>query len=293
MSEVCDLETNGNPYQNIGMSLALVKGYQSMSLNAHKLLRLAIMQNRYTKGGELKEYRITVAELIRILEVEGSKIYKEADKITTEIMQQVVKIGDPNHGEKSWLKFNWVNTCRYDDENKEIRIKLHDHLKPYLLALSKDYLHYEYSEMIHMKSVYGIRLYELIRGQAGYERKQLNTQSFFIEMSVSAIRMACGLGNKYKQLGEFKKWVLDTAIEQINANSNWRITGYENGKKRGRTIQTIIFEVVLNTEFQMSKLGRERYKQYMEWKVSNGFNSISDENEAPPLMEGQSSLFDE
>jgi len=293
MSEVNDLEINGNPYQNLGMSLALVKGYQDMSLNAHKLLRLAIMQNRYTKGGELKEYRITVAELVRILEVDKSRIYKEAIEITKEIMQQVIMIGDPNHKSKSWTMFNWVNICRYDDEKKEIRIKLHDELKPYLLALSKNYLHYEYSEIIYMKSVYGIRIYELIRGQAGYENKQLSTQSFFIEMKISAIRMACGLGTKYKQLGQLKERVLDTAIEQINANSNWRITDYKNGKKRGRTIQTIIFEVVLNTEFQTSKLGRERYRLYMEWKVSSGFNSISDENEAPPLMEGQSSLFDE
>ena len=81
--------------------------------------------------------------------------------------------------------FQWCSTCEYEDGI--ITIKLHDKLKPYLIQLKQHYTQYMLQDILMLKTVYAVRLYELIReemkGQKVYADK-----TAIVSLDVETIR---------------------------------------------------------------------------------------------------------
>ena len=213
-----------------------VNGRQNLSLNAAKLVRSAIMQIK-PDSAELEPYQVTTPELAELFGVDKSNLYKTLENVTSEIMGKYIKISD-NSGK--WVKFHWVECCSYD--GKVVKIQLYKKLKPYLLALKERYTQYELQYILAMKSVYAIRLYEILQSKIIGEVPR--PKGADVKLTVEEIREKLGIeDNKYKQVGGIKSKVLDVAINEINRVSLYRVT-YKDIKK-GRFVVGFKFHVKL------------------------------------------------
>ena len=200
-----------------------------LTLYELKLLRLIIMQTQ--KGDkELLEYELTAKDLCKLLDIKNKDMYKRLDTMTTHIMQEVVRIGDDSKHE--WKKFHWVDVCEY--KKGVITIKLSEQLKPYLIGLAGCFTRYQLSEIISLKSIYAIRIYEILNGYMNENNLPYADNAVEISVSIETLRKATDTEKKFERPYDFKKKVLDIALKEICEKSKYHVSAKEY--RRGHSV---------------------------------------------------------
>lgn len=224
MGEVFDMCLDTNKY--VVMSNDLIRGKQRMGLNELKLFRLAIMQV-VLNDSDFKTYRVKIQDLAKLLDIDSSYIYREIKKICKNLLKSVIEIGDGNPKHK-WVIFQCVSRCTYDG-NGTLEIQLHDDLKPFLLKLDKWYTQYVLGSTILMKSEYAIRVFELLLMELK-NRKIGN--GITLSLSVDMIRKACDCENKLIKMSDFRRKVIDIAVNEINKKTHFYVSAepYKDGR---------------------------------------------------------------
>lgn len=233
--QICfDFCTDSSQY--IVQANKLIDGKQSLKLNSAKLIRAAIMQIK-PEDDEIKPYIVTIKDFAKLLEIDTSNVYKYADGITDDILKNPVFIRENDNGKNvRWVKIPWVSFCEYSAD-AGIAIKLNDMLKPFLLQLREHYTQILLQEILAMKSVYAIRIFELL--QSKIMCKVLPKEGVHIIISVQELRECCDCTDKLKQFTHFKTKVLDIAKNEIE-----RVTSYcldYSYIKTGRSVTSIDF----------------------------------------------------
>lgn len=221
----------------------LIGGKQALKLNSAKLIRAAIMQV-VRDDKELKPYVITIKELASLLECSPSNVYRDIEKITDDIISNPVYIRAENAKKVQWIKIPWVTRCEYKSD-VGVAIKLNDELKPFLINLKEKYTQYTLDNVLCMRSVYAIRIFEML--QERIITKVLPKNGIDIEMSVQNIRECCDCEDKYKAFANFRDRVIDVAVNEINRVTMLAVS-YEY-KKKGRAVVAILFHVNVKYHF--------------------------------------------
>lgn len=216
----------------------LIGGKQALKLNSAKLIRSAIMQV-VRDDEELKPYIITVKELAELLGVSASNVYRDVEEITDDIIKNPVYVKEEIVGKSiKWIKIPWVSKCEYNSDIG-VAIKLNEELKPFLINLKEHYTQYTLQEVLTMKSVYAIRIFEML--QSKIMSRMLPKDGTDIEISVQEIRECCDCEDKYPAFGNLKDKVIDKAVSEINRVTMFRVD--YSYRKKSRTVVAIIFHV--------------------------------------------------
>ena len=217
---------------------SLVGGKQALKLNSAKLIRAAIMQV-VRDDEELKPYIITISELAELLNVPKSNIYRDIDDITDDILNNPVYIREEVGKKVRWIKIPWVTRCEYNSDIG-VAIKLNDELKPFLINLKDHYTQYTLDSILVMKSVYAIRIYELL--QSEIMTRILPRAGTDIELSVETLKECCGCESKaYNTFSNFRHRVIDIAIKEINEKTLYTLS-YDYVKK-GKMVVGLVFHI--------------------------------------------------
>lgn len=217
---------------------SLVGGKQALKLNSAKLIRSAIMQV-VREDEELKPYVITVAELAELLNVPKSNIYRDIDGITDDILNNPVYIKEESGKKVRWIKIPWATKCEYNSDIG-VALTLNNELKPFLLNLKEHYTQYTLDSILVMKSVYAIRLYELLLSKI--MTRALPRTGVDIEISVEALRECCGCESKaYNTFANLRNRVIDIAVKEINEKTLYALS-YDYIKK-GKSVIGLIFHI--------------------------------------------------
>ena len=217
----------------------LITGKQSLSINAAKVLRTAIMQV-VRDDEELKPYVITTGELADLLHITKDNIYRVMDDISDELMTSYAEARAEYGSKKKYKKISWVSFCEYDSD-VGFAIKLNQDMKPYLLGFQNNYTEYTLDNILAMKSVYGIRIFELLQEKIKNGHKPIPKNGLNIELTVQYIRECCDCENKYERFSQFKLRVLDRAVEEINRVTTYKVS-YDYVKK-GKSVIALIFHI--------------------------------------------------
>lgn len=208
--------------------LITATGLQELSLNARKLLYLAIAQCKKSDK-EFYEYKTNPGELADIWGIERSNVYREADKITDELMR--IFIRKPAGDIQGFDKRHLFEICSYRDS--EILFKLHKEMTDYLLGLNGDFSKPLVWDFMRMRSAYTMEIWHLMQKEMKSFKPMISAPIEF-DLSLEELREATGTQNKLKQVGQFKTRVLDKALEEIRENC-WTDITYTN-IKRGRVV---------------------------------------------------------
>ena len=112
----------------------------------------------------------------------------------------------------------------------EIRIEFHKKIMPFLEQLSGNFTGYAIEDAAELKTVYGIRFYELFRQHEKFGKRY---------MSLTEIREVFDLKDKYKQLAGLYRRVIEPAKEDINKNSKMNVE--VDTVKEGRRVTGYLF----------------------------------------------------
>ena len=217
----------------------LITGKQSLSINAAKVLRAAIMQI-VRNDDELKPYIITTSELADLLHITKDNIYRVIDNISDELITSYAEARAEYDSKKKFKKISWVSFCEYDSD-AGFAIKLNQDMKPYLLELKNNYTEYTLDNILAMKSIYGIRIFELLQEKIKNGHRKLPKNGLNIELTVQYIRECCDCEDKYERFSQFKLRVLDRAVEEINRVTTYKVS--YNYVKQGKSVIALIFNI--------------------------------------------------
>ena len=159
------------------------------------------------------------------LDSRHGKNVKNAKDAIQSLADKSVWIEKPNGDE---ILLRWLNQVKLTDGKSRFEVTFHADMMPYLYDLQARYTSYKLSNVLPMKSKYGIRLYELLKS---YQHMNANTITFL--MGELSDRLGA---QKYERFADFKRRVLDTAMEDINEYSDLDVeyTPYStSGKQRG------------------------------------------------------------
>lgn len=130
----------------------------------------------------------------------------------------------------------WINEAVCDRSTGTIEIMLSEHLKPYLLELKNNFTEYSLFNILSMKSKYSIRMYELLKSYQYVKQTEIDIENLKVSLYAT----------NYERWADFKRYVLDMAINEINQYTDIKIS--YTLKKQGKKFSSIVFTIdVKNT----------------------------------------------
>ena len=182
-----------------------------------------IPKNQIITDDEL--YPVSVNEL-QLLGVHEKTAYRDLKEGINRLYERSINLNVDNKS----IKMRWVQEVQFLDSQGIIGIRFSKPILPFISNLSREFTKYALSDIAGISSGYAIRIYELL-----VQYRQIGKR----EISVENLRTMLELGKKYPLFADFKKRVIDTAIDQINEYSPLKVE-YEQ-KKTGRKITHIRF----------------------------------------------------
>lgn len=145
----------------------------------------------------------------------------------------------------------FTQSARYIKNKGVVSFVFADAIIQHLMELQKNFTKYQIREIADLSSKYAMRLYELIIRWVDTKKK---SSSCYIKLE--DLRFHFGLlPTEYKQTSEFKRNILDVAVNQINEKTNLKVS-YEQ-KKQGRVIVGFRFDVKLKKGATLPKIPLE------------------------------------
>jgi len=216
----------------------LIESTYKMSITEQRLVRMCISQLRRDVSNNGREFTISIYDYNRTFGVSDTR--KALERASKELIKRYVEYNKPHERNgKRWDKsiISVIESASFNDD--EICIQFTPSIMPLLEGLRGEHTTYPLNDIVQLQSVYSVRFYELFKQYLSIGSRTI---------TVDEMRCMFGLQKKYKLHKDFKKNVIDIAVNEINEFSPLRIE-YKQVKK-GRRIHAYEFTI----DKKMSKL---------------------------------------
>ena len=170
-------------------------------------------------------YRVTVDDL-KNLGVHEKTAYRDLKDGVNRLYERSINLAIDDES----IKMRWVQSIRFLESKSVVGLRFSKEILPFISNLSREFTKYSLSDIAGMSSAYAIRIYELLSQYRSIGKR---------EISVENLRTMLELGKRYPLFADLKRWVIDTAVDQINEYSPLNVK-YEQ-KKTGRKVTHIQF----------------------------------------------------
>ena len=216
----------------------IIEASYRLSLTEQRIILLAISQvNALEKLSEAKIFTISASQYSSVFGVEDKEAFREIKEAIDELSERWVKVID-NFDEKR--KIRWVSEKSTVISNRSIEIRFTTAIAPYLSNLKGNFTKYQLVNVSDMKSIYSIRIYEMLM-QWKCKRS--------LTLTVEELRDRLGATSKgYDAFGNIKMKIIDPSVAEINAYSDIDVT-YTLIKK-GKKVTAVQFTFEFKPEME-------------------------------------------
>lgn len=204
------------------------KSRYDLTLVEQKIV-LSIIAMINSDDTELPLYEFSIQEFASMCGIDATsgKNYANIKKRLKTLSDKSFYVTLP--GTETVTLVRWIEKPYINKGSGTIKIKLDNDLKPFLLQLQNYFTQFNITYTLPMKSQYSIRMYELFKS---YE----NLGDITLDLEELKKVMRC---EKYVQWTDFKRFVLETALEEINGGTD--ISVEYSPLKKGRKIVRLRF----------------------------------------------------
>ena len=135
---------------------------------------------------------------------------------------------------KSWKIVTWMSKSGYDGKGL-YTFKLSYSIVDYVKGIKQMFGEEFHLTILKFSSIYAIRIYEIVSADRFFQRG-VNP-----EYEIDDLRYWLDCEKKYKKTNDFYKYVIETAVRDINSYSDTKMTAVTI--KIGRKISRIRFEL--------------------------------------------------
>ena len=229
-------------YKVVKSNDLIQKSRFNLSLQEQKII-LYLISKVKPEDTELKEYIFEIRDFCKIcgLETDSGKNYKDIKQTLKSLRDKSIWITLEDGSETT---LSWIDKITINKNSGSIKIKIDDMMKPYLIHLQRHFTSYELLYTLAMRSQYSIRLYEILKSYAYKKNKTFDIED--LKRTLSA--------ENYIRFPDFKRYVLDIAIREMNELSDLTIS-YELIKESRRYAK-------INFSIEIKKNMRDRMKTW-------------------------------
>lgn len=243
---------------------ALINASYNLELVEQRVILLAILEARESgKGINANDFLVIHASSYMDNFSVGKHAAYKALKTACDVLferrfsyQSISEKGNVQHH-----KTRWVSEVVYNEHEATIKLVFSPAVVPLITRLEEHFTSYEMAQISKLKSKYAMRLYEILIAWKSTGKVP--------EIEIDEFRSQLGLGvAEYKGMSDFKKYVLELAIAQINEHSDIKVS-YEQHKK-GRTISGFSFRFKPKQKKESSALREDTKTGDLFVKLSEG-----------------------
>lgn len=177
-------------------------------------------------------YEIVVKDLSAMTGKEYK--YSYLKKATGEMGSRMFEVSTPKSYEQLWM----FQRVKYVIGEGRIEVEFANPIKPYLFDLKDNFTSFQLYAALRLSSKYAKRIYAI----CSQWKDKGQTQTFSLDEFKKMLALLDDKGNEqYKQIGQFKQFVLDESVKQVNQHTDLQIS--YTLQKRGRSFQNITFTV--------------------------------------------------
>ena len=212
---------------------ALVEASYRLSLYEQRVVLACIAQVRRDEPlTDQKLYRISAQEIADMSGTQIGTAYQNLKSASERLFERRVTLHTaPNGGGKTKvLLTRWVQTVEYDEGEGAVSLRFGTDMVPYLSQLTEQFTRYSLADIAKMTSAHAVRLYETLAQWRGAGERVV---------SIDWLRDAFQLENRYPNIRDFKRWVIEPAVAQINEHSPLWVQWDQ--RKTGRRVSHLVF----------------------------------------------------
>jgi len=228
--EVDDMEVHADKHHTVVKANQLIESRGKMSLNEQRILHMCLSNMDARTSDNPRSFTIALTDFKKAYgaDMNIKRLKVAVDDLMSKqlILRKDIEINGKIYGRH---KINWVGMASYSDG--EIIVNFTPEIMPFLEELKASFTAYQLGSICDMSSAYGVRFYELL-----VQYKKIGERSFTIQ----EIRDIFMLEDKYKDIKDLKKRVIDKAVQQINEHSNMTVS--HEYRKRGRRVVGVDFK---------------------------------------------------
>ena len=249
-------------------SNTLINASYSLTLAEQRLIGLAIVKanNQHKEVDTNTMLVVTAAEYVDMFKVDRAAAYMALKDASERLFSRyfTYDIYSREYGKEYDLKpprklstsddlikvkSRWVQKIAYREKSGAVYFQFSTDLIPLITNLKEYFTSYYLSQTADFSSSYATRLFELLM--------QWKSTNSIPVMALHELRNSLGVEeNQYKLVADFKKRVLDIAVNQINETTDYKIE-YEQHKE-GRTITGFSFKFKLKNSKSKAQIDSKR-----------------------------------
>ena len=215
---------------------ALIQASYTLDTVEQRLILLAIAEARQTGHGitENSLLEVHASSYINTFNVEKHTAYTVLRDASKSLFDRYVTYHDvnPKTGKDRSFHCRWVDKIGYETQSGIVFLRFTQDIVPLITRLEENFTKYELEQVSRLTSSYAIRLYELlIQWRSAGKTPVFDLSIFRQQLGVEP--------HQYKTMSNFKTYVLDFALNQINELTD--ITAKYEQHKKGRTISGFSF----------------------------------------------------
>lgn len=214
---------------------ALINASYNLDLVEHRIVLQGIVKSRDTETGfnGLTPVSIHASEYEKQFNVSKDAAYKALKDAVLSLFERQFTFTELQDGKLKVVKSRWVSQIAYVDDSAEVQIIFSPAVASMCSRLESHFTRYDLKQIAGLSSKYAVRLYELVIAWKATGKTP--------EFSLAEFRSQIGLlDSEYTPMNNFKKYVLDLAVAQINEHTDIKLD-YEQHKK-GRSITGFSFK---------------------------------------------------
>lgn len=292
----------------------LISAKYSSSLLENKIMAISLAKIQKKEYMEDKNGRIvcsmSAGELRDMINANAGSFYAQLEPVAMNMAARTIGFSDPDKNGGIFDYISVIDRAKY--ENGVFTIFFNVDVKEYLSDFKANFTILELPTMLKFKNVYSFRLYELLSSRVYYKKgipKEQRTRIFRIDFNLSELKLDMGVVNaelddvrkelnnkkspdydravarspekKFSTWYDFKRYVLDTAVKEINRKTDMKISYVPLKSGRGAKVRGVEFTVDL-TERESGAFGK-----YLEPEPS-----MSEDEKLDVLVEAKMLLKD-
>lgn len=214
-------------------SNALIEASYRLTIYEQRIVLACITQVRRDEPlTDQQLYTVSAQQIAKDTGTSLGTVYQNLKAASERLFRREVTLHDAPNGEgrPPVHLTRWVQEIVYREDQGTVSLRFSQPMVPYLSQLSAQFTRYALADVAKMTSAHAIRLYELLAQWRNSGQR---------EVSIEWLRDAFQLEDKYPAIKDFKRWVLEPSIAQINEHSSLWVKWDQ--RKTGRRVSHLIF----------------------------------------------------
>jgi plasmid replication initiation protein len=219
------------------MANQIARARHALKVQEQRLFLWLVGQVDPFEDKEFEPVRLSVADYAALFgRGDHGSMYQQMKDVTTGLLTKLIEIYFPEENRRR--HFQWLSQADYLQHEGVILVELHKSLKPYLIALKKEFARIPLLEALQLRSRYSIAFYQMCCSWYGSQSRSWTLQ---VEELREWLRIEEG---ELVKVSHLKSRVIDQARRELDEKS--RISFKAEAFKIGRKITGWKFTVIDN-----------------------------------------------